>query len=103
MLLRVTVTISTAFRLAIGSQPNRLLAGVIAQGAAMAAVGVISGTACGYVLARLANRYFDGMQMPSTLPVVASAFVLLAAAVVASALPAARAACIDVMQALRSD
>jgi ABC-type antimicrobial peptide transport system permease subunit len=43
------------------------------------------------------------MQMPSTLPVVASALVLLAAAVVASALPAARAARIDVMQALRSD
>jgi putative ABC transport system permease protein len=90
-------------RLAIGSQPSRLLAGVIAQGALMAGVGVITGTVLGYGIARLANRYFEGMQMPSTLPVVASAFVLLAAAVVASALPAARAARIDVMQALRSD
>jgi len=90
-------------RLAIGSQPSRLLAGVIAQGALIAAVGVITGTVLGYALARLANRYFDGMQMPSTLPVVASAFVLLAAAVVASALPAARAARVDVIQALRSD
>jgi putative ABC transport system permease protein len=90
-------------RLAIGSQPNRLLAGVIAQGAVMATVGVITGTVLGYGIARLANRYFEGMQMPSALPVVASAFVLLAAAVVASALPAARAARIDVMQALRSD
>jgi putative ABC transport system permease protein len=90
-------------RLAIGSQPSRLLAGVIAQGAVMAAVGVITGTVLGYGIARLANRYFEGMQMPSTLPVVVSAFVLLAAAVVASALPAARAARIDVMQALRSD
>jgi predicted permease len=90
-------------RLAIGSQPSRLLAGVIAQGAVMAAIGVITGTVLGYGIARLANRYFDGMQMPSTLPVVASAVVLLAAAVVASALPAARAARVDVMQALRSD
>jgi putative ABC transport system permease protein len=90
-------------RLAIGSPPSRLLTGVIAQGAFMAAVGVITGTVLGYGIARLANRYFDGMQMPSTLPVVASAFVLLAAAVVASALPAARAARIDVMQALRSE
>jgi putative ABC transport system permease protein len=90
-------------RLAIGSQPSRLLAGVIAQGALIAAVGVITGTVLGYALARLANRYFDGMQMPSTLPVVASAIVLLAAAVVASALPAARAARVDVIQALRSD
>src|SRR5580693_145643 len=63
-------------RLALGSQPRRLLAGVIAQGAVMAAVGVITGTVLGYGIARLANRYFDGMQMPSTLPVVASAFVL---------------------------
>ena len=31
-------------RLAIGSQPSRLLAGVIAQGAVMAAVGVVTGT-----------------------------------------------------------
>ena len=69
----------------------------------MAAVGVVTGTVFGYAIARLANRYFDGMQMPSTLPVVASAIVLLAAAVVASALPAARAARVDVMQALRSD
>jgi len=90
-------------RLAIGSQPSRLLAGVIAQGALMAAVGVVTGAACGYALARLANRYFDGMQMPSALPVVASGIVLLAAAVVASALPAARAARVDVIQALRSD
>jgi len=35
--------------------------------------------------------------------VVLSAFVLLTAAVVASALPAARAARIDVIQALRSE
>jgi putative ABC transport system permease protein len=90
-------------RLAIGSQPSRLLAGVIAQGALMAAVGVVTGTVLGYALAHVASRYVEGMQMPSTLPVVASAIVLLAAAVVASALPAARAARVDVIQALRSD
>jgi ABC-type lipoprotein release transport system permease subunit len=41
--------------------------------------------------------------MPDTLPVIGSAVVLLGAAVVASLLPAARAARVDVMQALRSD
>ena len=90
-------------RLAIGSQPSRLLAGVIAQGAIISAIGVVTGTVLGYALARLAGRYVEGMQMPSTLPVVASAVVLLAAAIVASALPAARAAHVDVIQALRSD
>jgi ABC-type lipoprotein release transport system permease subunit len=41
--------------------------------------------------------------MPGTLPVVAAAVILLVAAVVASVLPAARAARVDVMQALRSE
>jgi ABC-type antimicrobial peptide transport system permease subunit len=43
------------------------------------------------------------MRMPDALPVIASALVLLAAAVIASMLPAARAARIDVMEALRSE
>jgi ABC-type lipoprotein release transport system permease subunit len=42
------------------------------------------------------------MKMPSVLPVVMSALVLLVAAVAASVLPAARAARVDVIQALRS-
>ena len=42
-------------------------------------------------------------EMPGALPVVVSAFVLLTAAVVASMLPAARAARVDVIQALRSE
>ena len=58
---------------------------------------------CGYALARLAGSYFLDMKMPSAAPVVASALVLLAAAVVASALPAARAARINVTEALRSE
>lgn len=41
--------------------------------------------------------------MPGPLPVVISAFVLRAVAVVASVLPAERAARVDVMQALRSE
>jgi ABC-type antimicrobial peptide transport system permease subunit len=55
------------------------------------------------VLARLAGTYFLDMKMPGALPVVVSAFVLMAVAVIASVLPAARAARVDVMQALRSE
>ncbi len=69
----------------------------------MAVVGIVTGAAFGYALTRMASSYFQGMQMPSALPVSASAFVLMAAAVIASALPAGRAARIDVVQALRSD
>jgi hypothetical protein len=90
-------------RLAIGSQPRHLVMGVIAEGAIMAASGVVAGAACGFVLARLAGSYFQDVRMPGALPVAGATFVLLAAAVIASMLPAARAARVDVMQALRSD
>ena len=90
-------------RLALGSQPRNLLRGVIAEGAIMAAAGVLAGAAFGFLVARLAGSYFLDVKMPGALPVVVSAFLLLAAAVVASSLPALRAARIDVIQALRAD
>ena len=90
-------------RLALGSEPRRLLQGVIREGALMAAAGVVAGAAFGYALARLAGRYLLDVKMPGALPVLASALVLMAVAVIASFLPAARAARVDVMQALRSE
>jgi len=90
-------------RLAIGAQPRQLLTSVIAEGAVMAVVGVVTGAACGYALARLAGSYFEDVRMPSALPVIGSVVVLLAAAVAASVWPAARAAHVDVTEALRSE
>jgi putative ABC transport system permease protein len=90
-------------RLAIGSQPRHLMLDVIGQGAVIAAVGVAAGTAGGYALASLARSYFSDLQMPGAATVAGSAAVLLIAAVIASAVPAVRAARVDVMQALRSD
>jgi len=90
-------------RLAIGAQPRQLLASVIAEGVVMATAGVVAGAAFGYVLVRLARSAFENMQTPSALPVAGSVFILLAAAVIASVLPAARAARVDVTEALRSE
>jgi putative ABC transport system permease protein len=90
-------------RLALGSQPGNLLRGVVTQGVVMAAVGVVAGAAFGLVAARVAGSYFGDLKMPGALPVIVSAAVLLGAAVVASMLPAARAARVDVIQALRSE
>jgi predicted permease len=90
-------------RLALGSQPRNLLRDVVTEGAVMAGVGVLAGAAFGFVAARVAGSYFLDMKMPGALPVVLSAFVLLIAAVIASWLPAARAARIDVIQALRAE
>ncbi|HTP34586.1 MAG TPA: ADOP family duplicated permease [Candidatus Acidoferrales bacterium] len=90
-------------RLAIGSQPRHLLTRVIGEGLLMATLGVATGVVCGYGIASLVSSYFADMRMPGAAPVVGSVFVLLAAAVGASVLPAARAARVDVVQALRSE
>jgi predicted permease len=90
-------------RLALGSQPRNILRGVVTEGVLMAGGGVLAGAAFGLVVARVAGSYFGDLKMPGALPVVVSALVLLGAAVVASMLPAARAARVDVMQALRSE
>jgi predicted permease len=90
-------------RLALGSQPERILKTVVTEGAVMGAAGVAAGAAFGFVAARLGGAYFADLKMPGALPVIVSALVLLTAAVVASMLPAARAARVDVIQALRSE
>jgi putative ABC transport system permease protein len=90
-------------RLAVGSQPRHLLTGVLAEGAVMATFGVVTGAASGWALARVAASYIEKVQMPGIVPVVGAAIVLLAAAVVASVMPAARAARVDVISALRAD
>jgi len=90
-------------RLALGSLPKQLLQGVVAEGVIIAASGLLAGAVFGYVAARFAGRYFLDVKMPGALPVILSALVLLAAAIVASAVPAARAARVDVIQALRSE
>jgi predicted permease len=90
-------------RLALGSQPQRLFKNVIAEGAAMAAAGIVAGAVFGFILAQVARSYFADVTMPGLGPVSASAFVLLAVAVAASMLPAARAARVDIIQALHAE
>ena len=90
-------------RLAVGSEPRHLLMRVIGEGVVIAVAGVAVGAVCGFALARVAAGYFPDLQKPSALPAIGSAVVLLAAAVIASVLPAARAARVDVMQALRAE
>jgi len=90
-------------RLALGSKPQDLLRGVIAEGAMMAGGGLIAGAGFGFALARLAGRYLVDVKLPGALPLSLSAFVLMIVAVVASMLPAVRAARVDVMEALRAE
>jgi predicted permease len=90
-------------RLAIGSQPGRLLRGVLVEGVLMAAAGIAAGGVAGWILARGIGSYWFNVQMPGVIPTLGAAMLLLIAASIASLLPAARAARVDVMKALRSE
>jgi putative ABC transport system permease protein len=90
-------------RLALGAQPRRILAGVLIEGVTIAAIGVAAGGLVGWGLSRLAGNYVPQLQLPGPIPLIGSAAVILTAAVLASAVPAARAARVDTVQALRAD
>ena len=90
-------------RLAIGSHPRHLLGRVVAEGAIMSVAGIVAGLVGGYALQQLAGSYFDAVRAPDPLVLVATGAVLLLSGVVASAIPAARAARVDVINALRSE
>jgi putative ABC transport system permease protein len=90
-------------RLALGAQPRSLLADVLKDGLVIASVGVVSGVLVGFIFARVIGKYIAELQLPGALPLIASAALILAAAAIASALPAIRAARVDAVQALRSE
>jgi putative ABC transport system permease protein len=90
-------------RLALGSQPRQLLGRVMAEGATIAITGLAVGLAAGFGLAQLAGAFIGGLKAPGTLPVIGAGAILLLAAIVASVIPAARAARVDVIQALRAE
>jgi putative ABC transport system permease protein len=90
-------------RLALGAQRSQLLTRVIAEGAIVAIGGIAAGAIAGYALARIAGSYVQDVRLPGAIPIAGAALVLLAAAVAASTWPAARAARVDVIQALRSE
>ena len=69
----------------------------------IAAVGVVSGTALGIAGARTIAAWVGYVQAPGVLSLAGSAAVILAAAAVASAVPAARAARVDAVEALRAE
>jgi ABC-type antimicrobial peptide transport system permease subunit len=90
-------------RLAIGSAPRHLLTRVLSEGVLIAMIGIAAGAASGYLLARVAARFVTHVELPGMVPIIGAAAVLVAAAGLASLMPAARASRVDVMQALRSE
>jgi len=90
-------------RLALGAQPRSILTKVLLEGLVIATIGVAAGFLAGFALESIVSKYIAEMQRPGALPLIASAVLILGAAVIASALPAVRAARVDAVQALRSE
>jgi predicted permease len=90
-------------RMALGAQPRNILTDVLTEGVVMAGIGVGAGGVVGFILARIVSKYVTALDQPGALAFVASAGVILGAAVIASAVPAARAARVNAVEALRSE
>jgi predicted permease len=90
-------------RMALGAQRSNILTDVLVEGVIMAAIGVGAGVILGFAATRVVDKYVTALNQPGALAFVASALVILAAAVLASAAPAARAARINAVEALRTE
>jgi predicted permease len=90
-------------RLAIGSAPHHLLTRVLREGSLIAVVGIVAGAIGGVLLARVVGAYVPDVRIPGAVPIAGAAVILVAAAVLASLMPAARASRVDVIKALRAD
>ena len=90
-------------RLAIGSTPRHLLTRILGEGAVIACAGIAAGVVGGIALARIVGVFLQEVSLPGVPPLLIAAAILVAAAILASLMPAARASRVDVMQALRSE
>ena len=90
-------------RMALGAQRHNILANVLTDGLVMAGIGVAVGLVVGFGLAKGVGGYVSEIHQPGAIAFVASAVAILAAALIASAIPAARAAKVNAVEALRAE
>jgi len=90
-------------RMALGAQRRDILTDVLGEGLVMAGVGVGAGIVLGFVLTAAAGKYIGELHQPGVLVFALSSLVILGAAVIASAIPANRAARVNAVEALRAE
>jgi ABC-type antimicrobial peptide transport system permease subunit len=90
-------------RMALGAQPRNILTDVLREGLVIAGIGVVAGLVLGFAFARGIGAYVGQVHLPGALTFIGSAAVILAAAAIASAVPAARAARVNAVEALRAE
>jgi predicted permease len=90
-------------RIAMGAQPRDILANVLREGVLMAGIGVAAGALIGFAALKAMLRFVSQLHMPGILTLAGAALVIIAAAVIASAIPAMRAARVNAVEALRTE
>jgi predicted permease len=90
-------------RIAMGAESGKVLGMVLRQGMALAIVGVVVGTGASLFLSRLLSSLLFGVGPTDPLTYGLVATVLVSVALLASYLPARRAASVDPMVALRAE
>jgi len=90
-------------RLALGAQRSAILRMILGHGLVLAATGIAIGLAGAVAFTGLVKSLLFEVQPTDPITFVTVAFVLTAAAIVASYLPARRAAAIDPIEALRTE
>lgn len=90
-------------RVALGASRRQVVALVVTQGVRLALIGVTVGLAGALILTRVLSRLLYGVQATDTLTFIAVPLVLGAVAVVATWIPALRAARVDPLISMRAD
>jgi putative ABC transport system permease protein len=87
-------------RMALGAQPRDVLLMVLRSSALIMAAGLVLGLSAAFILARLVTAFLYGVNTNSPVAFLAMALVLAAVGILASYIPARRAAKVDPMVAL---
>ena len=90
-------------RVALGAAQGQILRLFVGEGVRLAALGLGVGVALSLGVAKLLSSTFLGLRVSDAIPFAAGACVLAIAALVASWIPARRAARVDPMVALRAE
>ncbi|MGA7928876.1 MAG: ABC transporter permease [Candidatus Sulfotelmatobacter sp.] len=88
-------------RLALGAEREDVVRLVLGRGAVLAIVGTLTGFAAALAITRYSQSFLFGVKPADPLTLVAVAALLVAVALIASYIPARRAAKVDPMVALR--
>jgi ABC-type antimicrobial peptide transport system permease subunit len=90
-------------RLALGARPGQVVRALAGEGLRLAAAGVMGGLLLAGLATPLLRRWLFGVSPLDVTAYAAAAGVFLLVALLASALPARRAAAVDPLRSLRTD